>query len=415
MLIRYLADNIIDNLDSFRILYIDGARQSGKTTLVKQIASRKNYTYISFDDMDKFALAKKNPALFFSMNNPPLVIDEVQKVPDIINQIKLIVDNNPTKKGQFILTGSIDIIKSANINESLAGRLVGHKLYPLSAGEINSNKNNWLDMLFLPDFYKHFTVFKIQNTMQIINRLLIGGFPELQNVNPKKHNQWFANYIKARIDKDVRQLTKYNLQKADKLPLLLKLLSNQTSDLLNKNSLAKKLMISHDTVDNYLFLLHSTFLIEDLPPFEANMGRHVKKMRKVYFTDTGMIKYLSKINTDKLNNDQQLFGKLLETYIYTEIKKLMGFSTEDYDIYYYRDNKAHEVDFIIENSKGDTICIEVKSAQRLTSGDLKGLRSFKRNYHKGILAMYVFYGGNEISALNIDDDPVYLIPYAYLF
>jgi len=180
---------------------------------------------VGFDDRDKYSVAKKNPSLFFSMHKLPMIIDEVQKVPDIINQIKLIVDNNPTTKGQFILTGFIDIIKSANINESLVGRFVGHKLYPLSANELYSNNDNWLDILFQPEFYTNFENFKPKDTSTILNRLLIGSFPELQSID------------------------------------------------------AKKLMLSHDTIDNYIFLLHSTFLTESLAPIEAKMAKQVKIMK----------------------------------------------------------------------------------------------------------------------------------------
>ena len=415
MIIRSISSSIIDALRFFRIIYIDGARQVGKTTLVKQIASNNNYNYVTLDNNDSLILAKKNASMFFSINKPPLIIDEVQKAPEIINYIKMLVDNSPEKKGQFILTGSVDFIKSVNISESLAGRLVGYKLYPLSNSELNNQQFNWLDILFQENFYEYFNKSKNHDYDFLLNRLLTGGFPEIQSIDTKRQNQWFTNYIQARINKDIKDLTKYNLQKADKLPSLLKLLADQSADLLNISNIAKKLSLNFDTVEGYIFLIESMFLIEKLNPYETNVGRQVKKMKKIYFTDTGLIKNLSKITYKKLLDDRQLFGKLLENYIFNEIKKQITFSDDEYDIYYYRDHKTYEVDFIIENNEGEIICIEVKSAQRIDTSDLKGLRSFKRNYDKKITAMFVFYGGDNISALSIDESPVYLLPYNQIF
>ncbi len=415
MINRKIENKILQALNNFRIVYINGARQTGKTTFVKQIAIKKNYNYVTFDDEEKLQLAKNNPNLFFATNKPPIIIDEVQKVPHIINKIKTFVDNKPDKKGQFILTGSVDFLKSAKINESLAGRMVNYELYPFSFTELNDINYNLVEILFNPDFYKYFENVKNQNHNKILNRLLVGGFPEIQTIDVSIHKQWFSNYFKARISKDINSLTENNLRKANKIPELLKLLAMQSANLLNISNLTNKLKLSFDTVGNYIFLLEAMFLIERLKPYEKNIGKQVKKMNKLYFTDTGFISSLLKITKDKLLTDRQLFGQLLENYIYNEMKKHISFSNKDFEMFYYRDNKTYEVDFIIENNNGEIICVEVKSAQNITKNELKGLRSFKRNFEKIITSMYVFYGGEEISAMNIDNFPVYLLPYKYFF
>ncbi len=415
MINRKIESKILKALNNFRIVYINGARQTGKTTFVKQIATKKSYNYVTFDDEEKLQLAKNNPNLFFVTNKPPIIIDEVQKVPHIINKIKTFVDNKPDKKGQFILTGSVDLLKSVKINESLAGRMVGYELYPFSFTELNYINFSLLEILFKPDFYKYFENIKNQNHNEILNRLLIGGFPEIQSIDVSMHKKWFSNYFKARISKDINSLTENNLRKANKIPELLKLLSMQSANLLNISNLTNKLKLSFDTVGNYIYLLEAMFLIEKLKPYEKNVGKQVKKMNKLYFTDTGFISHLSRISEDKLLKDRKLFGQLLENYIYNELKKHISFSNENFEIFYYRDNKTFEVDFIIENNEGQIICVEVKSAQNITKKELKGLQSFKRNFEQNIEAMYVFYGGEEISAIDIDNFPVYLLPYKYLF
>ena len=293
--------------------------------------------------------------------------------------------------------------------------MVNYELYPFSFTELNDINFNLVEILFKPDFYKYFENIKNQNHNKILNRLLIGGFPEIQSIDVSMHKQWFLNYFKARISKDINSLTENNLRKANKIPELLKLLSSQSANLLNISNLANKLKLSFDTVVNYIFLLEAMFLIEKLKPYEKNIGKQVKKMNKLYFTDTGFISSLLKLTKDKLLADRQIFGQLLENYIYNELRKHISFSSENFEMSYYRDNKTYEVDFIIENNNGQIICVEVKSAQNITKNELKGLRSFKRNFEQNIKAIYVFYGGEEISAMDIDNFPVYLLPYKYLF
>ncbi len=415
MIQRQLKNLVLGALDVFRIIYIDGARQTGKTTFVKQLADLKRYNYITFDDDEMLELSKLNLNLFFVQNPPPLIIDEVQKNPEIINKIKMFVDNEPEIKGQFILTGSVDLLKSARINESLAGRLVSYELYPFSFTELANLSFNLIEILFQDNFINGFKNIKRKTEYDVIKKLVQGGFPEIQIIDKKYRNKWFANYLKARINKDIHSLIEHNLRKVEKIPELLRLLASQTSNLLNVSKLASKLKVSPATADNFIYLLEAMFLIEKLEPYDKHIGKQVKKSKKLYFTDTGLVSYLSKIPEDKLMTDRQLFGQLLENYIYNELKKHMSFSANDFDIFYFRDSKTYEVDFIIKNNEDEIICIEVKSSQRVSEKDLKGLRSFKRGFEGNIKAIYVFYGGEIISALKIDKSMVYLIPYYYIF
>ena len=183
MINRQIETKIFNALNNFRIIYIDGARQTGKSTYVKQVSSEKKFNYITFDDKANLTLAKNNPQLFFATNKPPLIIDEVQKAPNIINYIKTIVNGQANTKGQFILTGSVDLLKSAKINESLAGRMVGYELYPFSFTELGDANFNIIEVLFKQNFYEYFEKIKDKNNDEIIDRLLIGGFPEIQSID----------------------------------------------------------------------------------------------------------------------------------------------------------------------------------------------------------------------------------------
>jgi predicted AAA+ superfamily ATPase len=274
---RQIENKILYALNNFRIIYIDGARQTGKSTFVKQVANKKGFRYITFDDLSNLSLAQNNPKLFFETNPPPLIIDEAQKAPSIIEYIKSIVDEQSDTKGQFILTGSVDLLKSARINESLAGRMVGYELYPFSYAELGNTNFNIVEVLFKQNFYKYFENIEELSHDEILNRIVTGGFPEIQTIDVSLHRKWFSNYFKARISKDINDLTENNLRKINKIPDLLKLLSSQSSNLLNISNLSNKLKISPYTIENYIYLLEAMFLIERLKPYEKNIGKQVKK------------------------------------------------------------------------------------------------------------------------------------------
>lgn len=409
---RKIETRLTNAIKYFRVIYIDGARQVGKTTFVKTY-TEKGFKYVSFDDENILNLAQNNPNLFFETNPTPLIIDEVQKAPNIIDTIKIKVDEN-NQAGQFILTGSVDMLKSSKIKESLAGRLVKYEMYPFSFSELNNYNFNVIEILFRNQLDK---LIKIpgKDETTVISKLMSGYFPEMQNKPQKIREAWMKSYIEARIKKDILELTENNLRKADKIPKLLKLLSNNTSNLLNPENLARNLEISSHTVNEYVKLLENLFFIKKLSSYHKNKGKEVKKMKKLYFIDTAIVCFLSGISENKLLNNRELFGQLLENYIYIELKKHISFSEQKFEMYYYRDIKKKEVDFIIENKEGKIIAIEVKSAERLSSKDLAGLNSFHKNYSDNILSMYVIYGGEKISALTVNNTPVTLLPYRFFF
>lgn len=410
---REIEAKVTEALKYFRVIYIDGARQIGKTTFVKTY-KKTGFNYVTFDDENILNLAQSNPKLFFSTNPTPLIIDEVQKAPHIIDAIKMRVDEND-KPGQFILTGSVDMFKSKKIKESLAGRHVKYEMYPFSYTEVNNYNFNLIDILFEEKYAKALLNLPQRDENFIISKLMSGYFPEIQNKPPNIIEEWFESYIESRITKDILDLTENNLRKADKIPQLLELLSKNTSNLMNQDNLAQTLGISPHTVKEYVKLLENLFFIKKINSYHKNKGKQVKKMQKVYFIDTGLVSYLSGISDNELLINRQLFGQLLENYIYIELQKHISTSEQKFKIYYYRDVKKNEVDFIIENKSGKTIAIEVKSAERIEKNDIKGLESFHKNYKNNILAMYVIYGGQNISAITVNNTPVTLLPYRFFF
>ncbi len=412
MIKRKLEDLITDLLKYFKIVFIAGARQVGKSTLARYLAGKLGYTYISLDDPEMRKTIKAAPDLFLATTKSKLVIDEIQKIPELIDYIKINVDTNE-QKGQFILTGSTNIFHNPKIYESLAGRMVITKLYPFSAAELKEWDFNLVEILFRKDFYNFIKDLPVSDYDKAISFILKGRFPPVFNLD-KFSNKWFSSYIEARINKDLNDLTEKKLHKLSNVKKLLKLLADRSAGLLNVNHISQELKTSYQTAKNYLTYLEALYLIEPLQPFYTNVGKQVIKQPKVYLMDTGLITYLLDLSESKFDFLSSDLGKLLETHVYLELKKEISYSQQEFQIFYFRDDKKNEVDFIIQNSKGELIAIEVKAKTAINSNDLKGLRVFYNRYADRISKLYIFYGGDKIGAEKLNDTVVYKLPWRIL-
>jgi hypothetical protein len=344
-----------------------------------------------------------------------LVIDEVQAVPDIISYIKIIVDRND-RPGDFLLTGSVDFLRFSKITESLAGRTVLQRLYPFSVGELKQRDFSLIDSLFDGSII-HKLSSEVLDFGQIAERLVTGFFPEAIKLSsiPDIH-QWFESYVKSRILKDFEDLTEKKLHKLHIVPRLLQLLANQTASIIKKNKISQDLHITYPTTITYLSLLETLFIIDFIQPFFPNVGKQAIRSPKMYFVDTGLLAYLLNLTPDLLlEKYDQYFGQFLENFVFNELQKEISYSHDLYKIYFYRDNKQNEVDFIIEKFGGDLICIEVKAKSKITAKDLSGMRFFHNRFAGRIKGLYVFYGGQVLSATKINGQTVILLPVGALF
>ena len=398
---------------NFRVVYLAGARQSGKSTFIKDFAQKHNIKYVNFDNPKIRESASQNPDLFLELNPKPLAIDEVQRVPDIIDYIKISADQSDDR-GQYILTGSSNLFHNKHIHESLSGRIAIINMYPFSTSEIKKWDFNLIDILFDKKFYQHLNNIAITNFEQIKQTLCTGRFPEPVLFDLKPYD-WFKGYLYTRINKDIEELTEKSLYKISILEKLMPLLAHQISSLLNLTHIATEIKSSYKTVKTYFQYLKALFLVETLLPFYKNIGKQVTKTPKLYFIDTGLVCFLLKLSSDSLEPFSSEFGRLLENHIYLELKKEIEASLENYEIFYYRNDKKQEVDFVIENSKADFIAIEVKAKSNIKSSDLKGLANLISKLGNKLFASYVFYGGKEIAVTKVANSNVFLIPYAYLF
>ena len=405
MLHRKLESTIIEMLESFRIVAINGPRQSGKTTLQKKIANSKNMKYYTFDDSDIFNTATSDPKGFieYISKNENIAIDEVQMIPEIIAPIKMCVDEQ-NRKGMFLLTGSSDMFKNSKIKESLAGRMVNFNLYPLSYSEIN-------DKLFSDDFNSFDIDFESISKEEFISAVINGGYPEVYNLPMKAKKAWYDFYIKARITKDIATIENVQVDTLSNLSKLLKVLAGQVSSLVNYTSIAKNIGIADRTVAKYIKILEALYIIKLVPSYSNNILKQVTKSPKVHFIDSGLASFLlnTGVESSMLGQNQHL-GNLVETFVYTELIKHQANSNVDIKIYHFRDTGQKEVDFVLESNIGDVVAIEVKLSSTLKSEYFKGIlalaKTMKDKKFKGI----VFYGGDKVLPYKIEDYQFWAIP-----
>ena len=405
MVHRKLESTIIEMLESFRIVAINGPRQSGKTTLQKKIAKSKNMKYYTFDDIDIFNTASSDPKGFieYISKEENIAIDEVQMIPEIIPPIKMSVDEQ-NRKGMFLLTGSSDMFKNSKIKESLAGRMVSFNLYPLSYSEINKRDINIIDKLFSDDFNTFDIDFETISKEEFISAVINGGYPEVYELPIKAKKAWYDFYIKARITKDIANIENVQVDTLSHLAKLLKVLAGQVSSLVNYTSIAKSIGITDKTVAKYVKILEALYIIKLVPSYSNNILKQVIKSPKVHFIDSGLASFLlnASVESSMLGKNEHL-GNLVETFVYTELIKHQANSNVDVEIYHFRDTAQKEVDFILESSSGDIVAIEIKSGSNIKSEHFKGLLALARNMKNENFKAIVFYGGDKVLPYKVEE------------
>lgn len=403
-------------LESFRIVAINGPRQSGKTTLQKKIAKNKNMKYYTFDDIDIFNTATSDPKGFieYISKDENIAIDEVQMIPEIIPPIKMSADVQ-NRKGMFLLTCSSDMFKNSKIKESLAGRMVSFNLFPLSYSEINKRDINIIDKLFSDEFNNFDVDFESISKEEFISAVINGGYPEVYDLPMKAKKAWYDFYIKARITKDIANIENVQEDTLSHLAKLLKVLAGQVSSLVNYTSISKSIGITDKTVAKYIKILEALYIIKLVPSYSNNILKQVTKSPKVHFIDSGLASFLlnASVESSMLGKNEHL-GNLVETFVYTEFIKHQANANEDIEIYHFRDTQQKEVDFVLESSSGDIVAIEIKSGSNIKSEHFKGLlalaKTMKDKNFKGI----VFYGGDKVLPYKIEDYQFWAIPLTVL-
>ena len=331
-------------------------------------------------------------------------------IPDLVPAIKMNVDEQNIK-GKYLLTGSSDIFKNSKIKESLAGRMVSFNLFPLSYAEINNRGLNIIDKLFSEDF-NHFDVkFEAMENDMFTDAVINGGYPEVYNLSAKAKKAWFEFYIKARITKDISTVENIELDKITSLDKLLKVLAGHIGKLVNYKNISDTIGIADKTVAKYIQILEALYIIKLVPAYSNNHLKRVVKSPKVHFIDSGLASYL--LNIDKegaMTKKGNIYGNLVESFVYSELIKHQVSSKESVNIYHFRDQQKKEVDFVLESTDGSIVALEIKSGSRIKQEHFKGLLALAKIIDPKIFKGVVLYGGDKVLPYKIEEFTFWAIP-----
>lgn len=391
MLKRRLTQLIKSALKDTPVVLINGARQTGKSTLALEINKSESH-YVTFDDIDILNTAKLNPQSYIENLPKPVVLDEVQRVPEIFVAIKASVDKN-RKPGQYLLTGSANILLLPNLSDSLAGRIEIATLWPLSQGEIVGHKETFLEKIVagnVPTKYVSNTDLK-----QLSNIILTGGYPEaVARKKFERKTAWFRSYLTTIIQRDIRDLS--SIDKIAEIPSLIKLLAGRCSSLLNFSELSRSSGIPMTSLKRYFTLLETIFQVYRLLPWTKNISKRFIKAPKLMFTDSGILCHLLALSEPRLMHSQALFGKILENFIVNELHKQASWMLTPPTFSHFRTHTGIEVDFIIETPDANLIAIEIKCSTHISKNDFKGLEYFSDLVEKKFQAGILLYCGKNI-------------------
>jgi len=389
---RFQEKNIKLGLKLRRIVILSGARQTGKTTLMRQIAG-KTMDYRSLDDVDFLTIATEDPKGFVKNSQAKtMAIDEIQKAPKLIPEIKMLVDKN-NRNGQFLLTGSANLQTLPSVTESLAGRVKNIRLRPLIMSEISSSKPLFLEKAFNKNFPLKIEGFGKSEILEIAFR---GGYPEAVRLKKiTEQREWYKDYLKTLLEHDLRDIA--NIRRQNALKELLGILASWSAKYIDVSAIGSSLSLNKHTLESYINALVSLYLFEHVSPWLKTDYDRVGRRTKLYATDTGLMASILGWNIKEVLQNHDRSGKLVETFIFQEIAAHVDL--EGSSLYQYRDRENREIDFIVEREDGALLGIEVKAGHNVSREDFKHLEWFSKNILKGknnFLGIVLYSGDRTI-------------------
>ncbi len=452
---RYVLPRLREALADSPVVLIHGPRQCGKSTLAQTLSLPANprprrsnivpidnpvpisnpitpsplappaygaaphgsesvggYVYHSFDDDVLREAAQADPVGFVSDLPERVILDEVQRVPELFTSIKMQVDRNRTP-GRFILTGSTNLFLLPRLSESLAGRLRMVRLHPLAQRELvgggapadlwSDTRPGFMDALFGGGFSYGQTT---RMGDELFERITAGGYAPAMAIPPgRRRANWYRDYVETLVLKDVRDMSR--IRRLEELPRLLEAAAAQTAGLFNQDSLSRTLHITRPTIADYEALLERAFLLERLPAWSTNRSRRLIKTPKLHVGDTGVGCALLGIDAWALAADRRMAGQFVETFVYQELRRQAGWYESHVSFHYYRDKDGGEVDIVIERAGSDIAGVEVKAGATVTSSDFRGLRKLARVCEDRFKIGVVLYDGETTASFG---EGLYAVP-----
>lgn len=402
---RYIERQLKDALSDTRVALISGPRQSGKTTLAQKLA-RDEMPFLTLDDETTLEFARSDP-VGFVRGIDRAVIDEVQRAPRVLLAIKRSVDTDK-RAGRFLLTGSADLMTLPQVADSLAGRMAITELFPLSQCELRSTRSHFLERVFQG---KSPPLGERVVGPELVELVLKGGYPEaLERTSWARRQKWFLDYMKAIIERDVRQIAKVDHLR--QMPRLIRILAQHSAQLVNYSSLGAPLGMNHVTTQRYTEIFEKLYIVRTLQPWYTNELKRLVKTPKLHFLDSGLLAALRSLSPERVLSDRKPFGAMLETFVLAELLKLATWSQEHFEFYHFRDRYENEVDIVIENHEGQLVGVEVKAGATVVTSDFSGLRKLADASGKRLALGMVLYDHDTVVPFG---DRLFAVPLSTLW
>jgi hypothetical protein len=400
---RHLSENILFSLENSPVVFVNGPRQAGKSTLVQRLAQGDfPAEYVTLDSATQMSAAATSPEAFLTQRmgkeGSSLIIDEVQMVPELFRVLKQVVDDlrmtdkstdKSTSNGRFLLTGSANIMALPKLSDPLVGRMNVKTLYPLAGCEVFGGEGHFLKYLFDGKFPS------VRNSPPLNEVMRAATFPEISGKSARQRNEWFDGYLMTILQRDVRMIAE--LEKISLLPAMLRLLATRAGSLVNDADISRSMGLNAVTGKSYRGILQAMFLTFDVSPWFRNIGKRLVKSPKGYLMDSLLLCHLLEWNLDDLSkNKPDLYGHVVENFVATELVKLRSFSDIRAKLLHFRTSDGKEVDFVLERPNGTLAGIEVKSASRVDSGDFKGLKILQQATGDDFACGIVLYAGEAV-------------------
>ena len=391
---RAIAFDVNARLDAFRVIVINGPRQSGKSTLLRQLAGERGGTYLSLDDRLLLDAARQDPGGVLDSVDGPIFLDEFQLGgDDLVRAIKVRVDSDQ-RPGQFVLAGSTQFLTVPTLSESLAGRASIVDLWPFSVGESQARDETFIDRAFdaMTGAWPTSTLMK----KDYLELAALGGFPGVHQLGSERLRRlWFGDYVRTVTQRDIRDISRARM--ITQLPDLLRVLAARSGTELVISNVAADAGFNPETLRDYLALLETVYLFTPLRAWSRNLSSRVKHRPKVHLVDSGLVAALSGATPlSLLQPTSVLAGGLLETFVVQELRKQTGWSETRPDMFHFRDRSGPEVDVILEAPDGRIVACEVKAGQDAGAGDFRWLEYVRQRAGASFVAGIVLHAGQRM-------------------
>jgi len=365
---RFASTRIEQALADTRVVLLAGPRQAGKTTLAQSLSGDAR-RFETLDNATVRAAAASDPTGFLR-NLDRATIDEVQRAPELLLAIKESVDADP-RPGRFLLTGSANLMTLPRVADSLAGRMETVRLLPLAQSEIAyASPPDFLDRVFKGEVP---VIGRAMIGTDLVEAVLSGGYPEaLARKSWARRQDWYLDYVDAVVQRDVRDIA--NVDQLDRMPRLLNVLAAHAGQLINHTSAGAAIGLNHVTTQRYTAVFEHLFLMRTLAPWHNNALNRLTKTPKLHFLDAGLLAALRGVTPERIARDRSAFGPILETFVFSELLKLAGWSDARLSFSHYRDKDQVEVDVVMEDRAGRVVGVEVKAAATASAADFRGLK-----------------------------------------